>query len=212
MKKVSVIISLVLVIVIIGYIAYTNKSSNSNNSNSNNNNSNNNNSNNSIYYNGHRDSFSSLKKELGSNEDTDSDEHTANNEPNKNENTVPETDDKPEKIVSTPIEDYDITGYKGDVDFNSLKDKKYKISNDTENGYQDWMFDYTSGDTAEIDLIVRLYNTYVDNFGKPKTFNISDKKLGEYYGNAGYYIFNIDGTDYCFLYGEDMEYVYIYKV
>lgn len=211
MKKVSVIISLVLVIVIIGYIAYTNKSSNSNNSNSNNNNSNN-----SIYYDDHRDAFSSLEKEWNSNENIDSDEHTANNEPNKNENTVPETDDKPEdepeKIVSTPIEDYDITGYKGDVDFNSLKDKKYKISNDTENGYQDWMFDYTSGDTVEIDLIVMLYNTYVDNFGKPKTFNISDKKLGEYYGNAGYYIFNIDGTDYCFLYGEDMEYVYIYKV
>ena len=193
MKKVLVIISSVLVIAIIGYAAYTNRT------------------NNSTYSYHHSDTFSPLDKEEADNANTDNNKNTANNTHDKNEDTVQE-EDKPEKIVSTPIEDYDITGYKGDVDFNSLKDKKYKISNDTENGYQDWMFNYTSGDTVEIDFIVRLYNTYVDNFGKPKTFNISDKKLDEYYGNAGYYIFKIDGIDYCFLYGEDMEYVYIYKV
>jgi hypothetical protein len=193
MKKVLVIISSVLVIAIIGYAAYTNRT------------------NNSTYSYHHSDTFSPLDKEEADNANTDNNKNTANNTHDKNEDTVQE-EDKPEKIVSTPIEDYDITGYKGDVDFNSLKDKKYKISNDTENGYQDWMFNYTSGDTVEIDFIVRLYNTYVDNFGKPKTFNISDKKLDEYYGNAGYYIFKIDDIDYCFLYGEDMEYVYIYKV
>lgn len=193
MKKVLVIISSVLVIAIIGYAAYTNRT------------------NNSTYSYHHSDTFSPLDKEEADNANTDNNKNTANNTHDKNEDTVQE-EDKPEKIVSTPIEDYDITDYKGDVDFNSLKDKKYKISNDTENGYQDWMFNYTSGDTVEIDFIVRLYNTYVDNFGKPKTFNISDKKLDEYYGNAGYYIFKIDDIDYCFLYGEDMEYVYIYKV
>jgi hypothetical protein len=194
MKKVLIIISLVLVVTIIGYVAYANRNSNS------------------AYSYHHSDTFSPLDKDEDSSANTDSNEHTVNNTPDKNGDTVQEAEDKPETIVSTPIEDYDITGYKGDVDFNSLKYKKYKISNDTENGYQDWMFDYTSGDTVTIDLIVRLYNTYVENFGKPKTFNISDKKLDEYYGNAGYYIFKIDGIDYCFLYGEDMEYVYIYKV
>ena len=193
MKKVLVIISSVLVISIIGYVAYTNRS-------------------NSTYSYHHSDTFSQLDKKEAYNESTDNNENIVNNTPDKNEDNAQEEEDKPEKIVSTPIEDYNITGYKKDADFNSVKDKKYKISNDTENGYQDWMFDYTSGDTAEIDFIVRLYNTYVDNFGKPKTFNISDKKLDEYYGNAGYYIFKIDDIDYCFLYGEDMEYVYIYKV
>lgn len=194
MKKALIIISLALVIAIIGYAAYANRNSNS------------------AYSYQHSDTFSPLDKEEDSNASTDSNANTVNNIPDKNDDTVQEAEDKPETIVSTPIEDYDITGYKGDVDFNSLKYKKYKISNDAENGYQDWMFDYTSGDTVTIDLIVRLYNTYVENFGKPKTFNISDKKLDEYYGNAGYYIFKIDGIDYCFLYGEDMEYVYIYKV
>ena len=97
MKKVLVIISSVLVIAIIGYAAYTNRT------------------NNSAYSYHHSDTFSPLDKEEADNANTDNNKNTANNTHDKNEDTVQE-EDKPEKIVSTPIEDYDITGYKGDVD------------------------------------------------------------------------------------------------